>query len=95
MPEYPTVTVAELPDAPNPTRVKKETDEPARVIAVGAPNSTDGAVISEPCPDCDDRTDRTHEERDGAYLLFCADCGARTDRLVAGSDDADATDTDV
>jgi mannose-6-phosphate isomerase-like protein (cupin superfamily) len=162
MPEYPRVQVAELPDAPNPTRHKKEVDEavgasafgfnhytadpgqglpwgyhahpdheellyvlagelaietpdgefrvgadeavfvppgapqharavgdePAEVIAVGAPKAADGAVISEPCPGCGEPTDRTHEEREvddePVYVLSCAACGAETDRLRAG-----------
>lgn len=161
MPDYETVTVLDLPDAPNPTRHKKEIDEavgatsfgcnyyvaapgeqlpwgyhehpdheellyviageltvetadeshhvtagqamyigrdspnraravgnePAHVIAVGAPKDTDGAVIHEECPACGAVTDRTYESRDGEYLLSCADCGAQVDRLTPGPDE--------
>lgn len=57
-----------------------------RVVAVGAPKETDGAVIREPCPACGEATDRDHEVRDGGdtYVLYCAGCGAETDRLTSG-----------
>lgn len=63
-------------------------DEPARVVAVGAPKASDEAVLEEPCPDCGERTDREYEviEEDGETViaLSCAACGAETDRLHAG-----------
>jgi quercetin dioxygenase-like cupin family protein len=57
-----------------------------RVIAVGAPKASDGAVISEPCEACGESTGRDYEvEEDGdVYVLYCAGCGAEADRLVAG-----------
>lgn len=65
-------------------------DEPARVVAVGAPKATDRAVIAETCPACGETTDREYHETtvDGrtAYLLACVDCGSETDRFVAGPD---------
>lgn len=59
-----------------------------RVVAVGAPKGSDGAVLSEPCPACGEATDRDHEAVDGGdtYVLYCADCGAETDRLDSGVD---------
>jgi len=61
-------------------------DATARVIAVGAPKTSDGAVIEERCPECEVETDREYEIADGGetYVLYCADCGAEVDRLVAG-----------
>jgi len=61
-------------------------DAPARVIAVGAPKTSDGAVIEERCPECGAETDREYEVADDGetYVLYCADCGAEADRLVAG-----------
>ncbi|WP_435194731.1 cupin domain-containing protein [Natronomonas sp. EA1] len=59
-------------------------DVPARVVAVGAPKATDDAVIEEECPECGEMTGRTFDEEDGAYLLYCAECGEQVDRLVSG-----------
>jgi len=160
MPEYPKVTVEELPDAPNPTSHKKEVDEavgatefgfnlyvaepgqrfpwgyhrhpdheelfyvlkgelevetpdgvieveagealfvppeapnkavavgstPARVIAVGAPKDSEGAVIAEECPVCGEESGRTYEGNGDDYVLSCAACGETVDRLTPGPD---------
>ncbi|WP_255149725.1 cupin domain-containing protein [Halorarius halobius] len=63
-------------------------DDPAEVVAVGAPKATDGAVIEEECPACGETTDREYhsERRDGttAYVLSCAACGTEVDRLTPG-----------
>jgi quercetin dioxygenase-like cupin family protein len=63
-------------------------DDPARVIAVGAPKDADGATIVETCEACGERTDREFEatEVDGTqvYVLSCAGCGAETDRFRPG-----------
>ena len=61
-------------------------EEPARVIAVGAPKSSDGAVVEEPCPECDEETDRDFDVADGGetYVLYCAECGTEVERLRAG-----------
>ena len=76
-----------------PTCARAVGDEPARVMAVGAPKESDGAVVNEPCPSCGESTDRDSESRDGAFLLFCADCGTQTDRLTAGpADDSPGAD---
>ncbi|ESP89021.1 cupin domain-containing protein [Candidatus Halobonum tyrrellensis] len=71
-------------DAPN--RAVATGDEPARILAVGAPKTDDGSVIEERCPACGEVTDREwdrDEGRDGAevYVLSCADCGAETRRF--------------
>jgi quercetin dioxygenase-like cupin family protein len=71
------------PDAPNRARAVGE--EPARLIAVGAPKSADDSRISEPCPACGAETDRTYEDRGDVYVLSCAACGAETTRFGAGS----------
>jgi quercetin dioxygenase-like cupin family protein len=59
-----------------------------RVIAVGAPKDSDGAVVEEPCAACGESTGREYEiEEDGdVYVLYCAACGAEADRLVAGAE---------
>lgn len=61
-------------------------DDPARVVASGAPKSEDHTVLLEYCPECDAETDRDYEATDGGetYVLYCASCGAETDRLTAG-----------
>jgi mannose-6-phosphate isomerase-like protein (cupin superfamily) len=73
-------------DAPN--RGVAVGDEPARVIAVGAPKASDDAVIEEECPACGAATDREYEvvevDGDRAYRLTCAECGADVDVLTAG-----------
>lgn len=65
-------------------RARAVGDRRARVLAVGAPKASDGAVISEPCPACGAETDRTADRDGDAYVLSCADCGTETDRFGAG-----------
>lgn len=62
-------------------------EDRTRVVAVGAPKESDGAVIEEPCETCGESTGRDYEvEEDGdVYVLYCAGCGAEADRLVAGT----------
>lgn len=66
-------------------------DEPARVIAVGAPKASDGATIVEECEACGDRTGRDFEatEEDGVtvFVLTCAGCDVETDRLRPGPEE--------
>ena len=59
-----------------------------RVIAVGAPKASDGAVVEERCEACGESTGRDYEVEEGGdvYVLYCAGCGAETDRLVAGAE---------
>lgn len=59
-------------------------DEPARVIAVGAPKNADTAVIEDHCPACGEATGRTAEQDGDAYVLICGACGEPVDRIVAG-----------
>lgn len=61
-------------------------EDPARVIAVGAPKTSDGAIVKERCPECGDETDRDFEAVDGddAYVLSCSGCGAELTRMTAG-----------
>lgn len=68
-------------DAPN--KATAVGDQPARVIAVGAPKTDDGAIISEECPACSEVADRSYEVVDGDYCLFCTVCGQQVDRLTA------------
>ncbi|MFB6149928.1 MAG: cupin domain-containing protein [Halobacteriales archaeon] len=68
-------------DAPNKAVAIGE--EPARVIAVGAPKTDDGAVISEECPSCGTVSDRSFEVVDGDYILSCTACGEEVDQLTA------------
>lgn len=67
-------------------------DEPAEVIAVGAPKETDRAVIREACPECGEVTGREYEytEEDGrtVVVLTCGECNAETLRFGAGPDPA-------
>jgi quercetin dioxygenase-like cupin family protein len=58
-----------------------------RVVAVGAPKANDGAVIEERCRACGASTGRDYEVEDGGdvYVLYCSECGAEADRLVAGT----------
>ncbi|MFC4359934.1 cupin domain-containing protein [Halobium salinum] len=67
----------------HPNRARAVGSEPARVLAVGAPKASDEAVVSEPCPNCGDETDRTHEVVDDGetYVLSCAACGGEADRF--------------
>jgi len=69
------------PDHPN--RARAVGDEPARVVAVGAPKADDRAVIAEQCPACGADTDREYEtvEEGSVYVLRCVDCGTETDRF--------------
>ncbi len=73
-------------DAPN--RGVAVGDEPATVVAVGAPKASDRALVEEQCPECGAATDRDYEvvDRDGeqAYQLSCVGCGAELDLLTAG-----------
>ncbi len=68
-------------DAPNKARAVGT--HPTRFLAVGAPKSTDDAVIEEECPTCGEVTDREYETTsDGdEYVLFCAGCGAEVMRF--------------
>ena len=70
------------PDSPNKARAVG--DSPARVIAVGAPKDSDGAVIAEECPACGAETDRTYDRDGDDYVLSCADCGEVVDVLTPG-----------
>lgn len=62
-------------------------EDGTRVAAVGAPKEGDGAVIEEPCEACGESTGRDYEieESGDVYVLYCAECGAEADRLVAGT----------
>lgn len=57
-------------------------DAPARVVAVGAPKSSDDAIIEEECPTCGTLTRRQSESvtRGGerVYVLRCVECGEET-----------------
>ena len=57
-----------------------------RVVAVGAPKSSDPAVVEERCGACGESTGRDYEvEENGAVsALYWAECGAEADRLVVG-----------
>ena len=59
-------------------------EEPARVIAVGAPKERDGAIIEERCPSCGAETDRISAVDGDDYVLSCAACGEVVDRLAPG-----------
>jgi len=62
-------------------------EDGTRVVALGAPKASDGAVIEEPCEACGEPTGRDYEVQEGGdvYVLYCAACGAEADRLVAGT----------
>jgi len=72
---------------PGTTNRAVAAEDGTRVVAVGAPKASDGAVIEERCGACGEATGRDYEvEEDGdVYVLYCAACGAEADRLVAGS----------
>jgi hypothetical protein len=74
--------------ANHPQKAVAVGDDPASVIAVGAPKDSDGATIAERCDACGERTDREFETADEegttVYVLSCAGCGAETDRLQPG-----------
>lgn len=69
-----------------PQRAVAVGDEAARVVATGAPKSADQAILLEECPECGEEANRDAEPTDGGetYILYCAECGAETDRLTAG-----------
>jgi len=67
------------PDHRNRARAAGE--EPCRVVAVGAPKATDGAIIREECPGCGARTEQEHERDGEVVVLRCADCGRETKRF--------------
>lgn len=69
-----------------PNRAVAVGSGPVRVVAVGAPKDSDGAVIEETCPACGEETGREHETDGETYVLSCAACGATVDRLTAGPD---------
>lgn len=66
-------------------------DEPARVLAMGAPAEPSDATVVEECASCGETTDReyatTEDGAERAVVLTCADCGAETDRFTAGPDE--------
>jgi quercetin dioxygenase-like cupin family protein len=70
------------PETPNEARAVGDT--PARVVAVGAPKESDGAVIAEECPACGAESDRTYREEGDAYVLSCVACGETVKRLTPG-----------
>ncbi|RAW45917.1 cupin [Halorubrum sp. 48-1-W] len=70
---------------PDTTNLARATGEgPARVIAVGAPKDSDGAIIEEPCPACGAESDRTYAVDGDDYVLSCSACGTAVDRLTPG-----------
>ncbi|SFR43488.1 cupin domain-containing protein [Halogeometricum limi] len=72
-------------------RAHNAADEPAEVVAVGAPKDADHAVIEEACPACGVVGGREYERVAGddgpQYVLSCESCGAETLRFGAGPDD--------
>jgi len=69
-----------------PNRAVAAGSIPARVVAVGAPKDSDGAVIAEECPACGAESDRSYEVDGDDYVLSCAACGETVDRLTPGPD---------
>lgn len=67
----------------HPNRAHNAGEAVVRLIAVGAPKTTDEAVIEERCPACGDLTDRRGERTDDGdtVVLRCTACGAETDRF--------------
>ncbi|MFB6153176.1 MAG: cupin domain-containing protein [Halodesulfurarchaeum sp.] len=61
-------------------------EDPARVLAVGAPKEADDSIIEEACPSCGEVSDRTHRVEGDAYVLECTACGADVERLTPGPD---------
>jgi quercetin dioxygenase-like cupin family protein len=74
------------PDSPH--RARAAGDEPARVLAIGAPGEADAATIAELCPHCGETTDRDFAIDDAGpereLVVSCASCGAETDRYTRG-----------
>lgn len=72
----------------NPHRGRAVGEEPARVLAIGAPGEADRAEISEACPRCGEvggrefAIDDAGDERE--LVVTCEGCGAETDRYAAG-----------
>lgn len=66
-------------------------EEPARLLAVGAPRDDLDVTIREPCPDCAETTERdvafAEDEGERVAVLTCTDCGAQTDRFTPGPKD--------
>jgi uncharacterized cupin superfamily protein len=56
-------------------------DDPARLLAVGAPKADDHPVFVETCPECGETGDREIEQSDGTFTLYCENCGAETGRF--------------
>lgn len=63
-------------------------DEPARVLAIGAPGEADEATIHEECPRCGEVASREFAIDDAGdereLVVTCERCGAETDRYTAG-----------
>jgi uncharacterized cupin superfamily protein len=63
-------------------------DDPARVLAIGAPRDALGVTIREPCPACGEVTERDvafgTEDGDRVATLTCSSCGAETDQYTPG-----------
>ena len=76
----------------HPHRARATGDEPARVLAIGAPGEADGTDLQEPCPECGEATDRdfaiddSGDERE--LVLSCASCGAETARYSRSPDES-------
>jgi len=60
-------------------------DELCRLLALGAPKSSDGAVIEDECPECGELTrweaERVADDEGSGRVLYCTECGAETDRF--------------
>ena len=76
----------------SPQRARAVGDEPARVLAIGAPGDASQTEIREPCPTCDAPTDRSFSIDDAGaerqLVLSCAACGTETARYTRGPDGA-------
>jgi len=87
MPEYEHVTVEDLPDAPSPTRHKREIDE-----AVGATEFGFNVYVADPGEQLPwgyhHHPDHESTEEDGrsVVVLTCAACGTETLRFGEGPD---------
>jgi mannose-6-phosphate isomerase-like protein (cupin superfamily) len=62
-------------------RARATGEDPVRVLAVGAPKGSDGAIIEEDCPDCGRfgrlETDVvTDEDESRTVVVSCGGCGA-------------------
>ena len=75
-----------------PHRGRVVGDEPARVLAIGAPGDAGQAEIREPCPSCEEPTGRDFSIDDSGaereLVLYCEDCGTETARYTRGPDDS-------